>query len=118
MNNESIKTNKVCVDNCPLYELPNTFTPNGDNNNDLFTPRQPYRFISRVEFKVFSRWGEKVFETTDPALNWNGKEQQTQRDLPDGVYYYSGYYYVRGLNGEVRYPLPSKKGGGFIELLR
>ncbi len=118
MNNESIKTNKVCVDNCPLYELPNTFTPNGDNNNDLFTPRQPYRFISRVEFKVFSRWGEKVFETKDPALNWNGKEQQTQRDLPDGVYYYSGYYYVRGLNGEVRYPLPSKKGGGFIELLR
>ncbi len=116
-NNESPKTNRVCVDNCPVYELPNTFTPNGDGYNDLFTPRKPYRFVSRVEFKVFNRWGEKVFETTDPELKWNGKDF-SGKDLPDGVYFYSGYYYEQRLAGEIKRPLPSKKGGGFIELLR
>jgi gliding motility-associated-like protein len=118
LGNESPKTNKVCVDNCPVYELPNTFTPNGDGANDLFTPRKPYRFVSRVEFKVFNRWGEKVFETTDPELKWNGQDQKTGKDLPDGVYYYAGYYYEQHYGAEVKKPLPSKKGGGFIELLR
>jgi len=118
LNNESPKDNRVCVDNCPIYELPNTFTPNGDGANDLFTPRKPYRFVSRVEFKVFNRWGEKVFETTDPELNWDGKDQKTGKAMPDGVYYYGGYYYESHLGGEIKRPLPSKKGGGFIELLR
>ena len=118
LGNESPKTNKVCVDNCPVYELPNTFTPNGDGANDLFTPRKPYRFVSRVEFKVFNRWGEKVFETTDPELKWNGQDQKTGKDLPDGVYYYAGYFYEQHYGAEVKKPLPSKKGGGFIELLR
>jgi gliding motility-associated-like protein len=118
LGNESPKTNKVCVDNCPVYELPNTFTPNGDGANDLFTPRKPYRFVSRVEFKVFNRWGEKVFESTDPELKWNGQDQKTGKDLPDGVYYYAGYYYEQHYGAEVKKPLPSKKGGGFIELLR
>lgn len=118
LGNESPKTNKVCVDNCPVYELPNTFTPNGDGANDLFTPRKPYRFVSRVEFKVFNRWGEKVFESTDPELKWNGQDQKTGKELPDGVYYYAGYYYEQHYGAEVKKPLPSKKGGGFIELLR
>ncbi|MBL7800443.1 MAG: gliding motility-associated C-terminal domain-containing protein [Chitinophagales bacterium] len=118
LGNESPKTNTVCIDNCPVYELPNTFTPNGDGANDFFTPRKPYRFVSRVEFKVFNRWGEKVFETTDPELKWNGQDQKTGKDLPDGVYYYAGYYYEQHYGAEVKKPLPSKKGGGFIELLR
>ncbi len=118
LGNESPKTNTVCIDNCPVYELPNTFTPNGDGANDFFTPRKPYRFVSRVEFKVFNRWGEKVFETTDPELKWNGQDQKTGKDLPDGVYYYAGYYYEQHYGAEVKKPLPTKKGGGFIELLR
>lgn len=117
-NNESAKVNRVCIDDCPNYELPNTFTPNGDGANDLFTPRHPYRFVSRVEFKVFTRWGEKVFETTDPELRWDGKDQKSGKELSEGVYYYSGYYWELGLRGEVRKPLPQKNGGGFIHLIR
>lgn len=84
--NESPQSNIVCVDNCPSYTLPNTFTPNGDGTNDIFKPF-PYRFIDRVEFKVFNRWGALVFETTNPDLDWNGQNLDGQ-DLKDGVYFY------------------------------
>ena len=84
--NESVFSNMVCVDNCPLYTLPNTFTPNGDGTNEIFKPF-PYRFIDRVEFKIFNRWGALVYETTDPDINWDGKNLSGD-DLKDGVYYY------------------------------
>jgi len=84
--NESVFSNIVCVDNCPSYSLPNTFTPNGDGTNEIFKPF-PFRFIDRVEFKVFNRWGGLVFETEDPNLNWDGKNLSGQ-DLSEGVYFY------------------------------
>lgn len=84
--NESAFSNTVCVDNCPSYTLPNTFTPNGDGTNEIFKPF-PYRFIDRIDFKVYNRWGGLVFETTDPAINWDGKNL-SGKDLKDGVYYY------------------------------
>ena len=75
------------MDNCPFYELPNTFTPNGDGTNEVFKPF-PYRFIDRVEFKVFNRWGGLVFETTDPDLNWDGTNLSREA-LEEGVYFYT-----------------------------
>src|SRR5690606_25959650 len=69
--NESAPSNLVCVDNCPEYSLPNAFTPNGDNQNDVFKP-YPFRFIEKIELKVYNRWGNLVFETEDPNINWNG----------------------------------------------
>jgi len=85
--NESAFSNIVCVDNCPFYELPNTFTPNGDGTNEVFKPF-PYRFIDRVEFKVFNRWGGLVFETTNPDLNWDGTNL-SRKNLEEGVYFYT-----------------------------
>lgn len=118
--NESHATNQVCIDDCPNYNLPNTFTPNGDGFNDVFTPIKcpPYRYITRVDFKIFTRWGEKVFETTNPEINWDGTNQKTGKPMSDGVYFYAGYYYEQTLHGEVQKPLPQKNGGGFIHLLR
>src|SRR5690606_18067691 len=72
LGNTSLPGNIVCADNCPDYRLPNTFTPNGDGDNDLFIP-YPYRFIESVDFKVFNRWGNLVFETDNPDLLWNGQ---------------------------------------------
>ena len=85
--NESSPGNPFCVDNCPLYELPNVFTPDGDGRNDLFHPF-PYRYVRSIDIKIFSRWGLEVFTTTDPDINWNGNTDNTGKELPEGVYYY------------------------------
>jgi gliding motility-associated-like protein len=86
--NESVPGQTVCVDNCPCYILPNVFTPNGDNANDIYTPILPYQFVASVEMKIYTRWGNLVFETTDPMINWDGKDQKTKKDVKEGVYFY------------------------------
>ena len=87
LGNEGDFSEEVCLDNCPTYELPNTFTPNQDQSNDIYVPRLN-RFIDRVEFDVFNRWGQKVFTTEDPQINWNG-ENMSGKELSEGTYYYT-----------------------------
>lgn len=86
-NNESPIVTKVCVDNCPIYELPNVFTPNGDGVNDLFIPL-PYRYIKDIDIKIYDRWGLLMFETTDARILWDGKNKDTKLACSDGTYYY------------------------------
>lgn len=86
--NESSFSNVVCVDNCPYYELPNVFTPNGNSLNDFFTPLHPYKYVQDIDIKIFNRWGTEVFHTTDPEIGWDGKSIQTKMMCADGVYYY------------------------------
>ncbi len=104
LNNISVPSNIVCTENCPIYELPNAFTPNGDGQNDFFKPFPTQRFVERVDFQVFNRWGGLVYETSDPQLKWNGKNLNDQ-DLASGV-----YYYTCKVNNELL--------KGFIELIR
>ena len=111
--NESELSNIVCVDNCPLYKLPNAFTPNGDGANDLFVPF-PYRFVERIELSIFNRWGQLVFETNEPDINWDGTGL-TGKDLPDGVYHYVCKVYEQAsASGAVNVQLLN----GYIELIR
>jgi gliding motility-associated-like protein len=86
--NESALSNVFCVDNCPAYELPNVFTPNNDNFNNLFTPLHPYRYVKDIDLKIYNRWGVEVFSTTHPDILWDGKNSQTKTLCSDGVYYY------------------------------
>ena len=52
-----------------LY-IPNSFTPNNDGNNDVFLPT--INIDSNYNFKIFNRWGELIFETTDVQEGWDG----------------------------------------------
>jgi gliding motility-associated-like protein len=101
-NNVGILSNLVCIDidTCSLYHLPNVFTPNSDGINDLFKPYLPYQGVEKIGIKIFNRWGRKVFETSDPDINWNGKEQNSQNDCSEGVYYYVCDVYELRLKGE------------------
>lgn len=58
----------LCLD--PYIFVPNAFTPNGDGDNDVLYVRG--RNITDLYFAVFNRWGEKVFETTDQSVGWDG----------------------------------------------
>lgn len=86
--NESKVSDTVCVDNCPVYELPNVFTPNGDGFFDLFTPLPGYRFIQDIDLVIYDRWGLLVFKTTNKAIKWDGKNINSGKQITDGVYYY------------------------------
>jgi len=86
--NESLIVNKICVDNCPTYELPNVFTPNGDGKNDFFTPLPNWRFVKDVDIKIYDRWGLLMFETNDPYVMWDGTNKDTNGKCSDGTYFY------------------------------
>ncbi|NNF01260.1 MAG: T9SS type B sorting domain-containing protein, partial [Bacteroidia bacterium] len=103
IGNESMQSNIECVDNCPLYELPNVFTPDDNGKNDLFHPF-PYRFVRDIDIKIYNRWGNLVFETTDPDVNWNGKLNNSGGACPDGVYFYTcvvNEIYLEGIRSRV-----------------
>ncbi|MGZ5302609.1 MAG: T9SS type B sorting domain-containing protein, partial [Bacteroidia bacterium] len=98
---------------CPIYELPNVITVNGDEFNDLFRPLSTYRFVESVDIIIINRWGQEVFRTTDPLINWNGEDQKTGRPLAEGVYFYYGNVNEIYLRGNV-----SRSVQGTVHLLR
>ncbi|MFN0014297.1 MAG: gliding motility-associated C-terminal domain-containing protein [Saprospiraceae bacterium] len=114
VGNESALSPALCVDNCPRYELPNAFTPNGDGHNDLFTPFPNWRFIARVDMQIFNRWGNLVFQTDNPQINWQG-QNASGSDVAEGTYFYVCKVFENRVDGVALRPdLLS----GYIELVR
>ena len=66
--------------------LPNVFSPNNDNNNDVLFVRG--NNIASMELAIYDRWGEKVFETNDISRGWGGSYNGSE--LNPGVYVYMG----------------------------
>lgn len=58
--------------------VPNTFSPNGDGKNDKLLVRGNY--IAQLYFALYNRWGEKIFETTDKSVGWDGYYQGNLAD--------------------------------------
>ncbi|PCJ65178.1 MAG: hypothetical protein COA58_09955 [Bacteroidetes bacterium] len=56
--------------NCDFY-LPNAFTPDFNNLNELYKPVYDCP-ITEYRMIIYNRWGEKLFETTDPNKGWDG----------------------------------------------
>ncbi len=75
------------IDECSLYDLPNIFTPNNDGYNDYFVPF-PYKFVEKIDIKIFNRYGTVVFQTENPDIKWDGKDRLTNQDCAEGVYFY------------------------------
>jgi len=76
----------------------NIFTPNGDGKNDVYYP-----YVSKISdwkdfdyyakeysIKIYNRWGELMFESTDYTQSWDGKKNG--KALPDGVYFWVATY--------------------------
>lgn len=82
---DTLSAQTINVVTSPEIYIPNTFTPNGDNNNDLFKIRGPA--FSVFYFAVYNRWGQLVYETEDVTQGWDGTFKGKPCD--PGVF---GYY--------------------------
>jgi len=70
-----------------IYYVPNTFTPDGDQLNNVFTPIFTSGFDPQnFHMTIFNRWGEAVFETYDAQKGWDGKIDVY--NAPNGTYTY------------------------------
>jgi len=63
--------------------VPTAFTPNGDGINDYLYPTNALK-ATNLEFRVFNRYGQLVFETRDWTRKWDGKVNGVQQ--PTGVF--------------------------------
>jgi gliding motility-associated-like protein len=64
--------------------IPNSFTPNGDGRNDVL--RVYSNVIRSMRIVIFNQWGEKVYESTDQNMAWDGRYRG--KPQPSGVYIY------------------------------
>ena len=101
--NVSEPSNTVCIDidSCDLYRLPNVFTPNSDGFNDFFIPF-PYDYVEKINIEIYNRWGERVFHTTNPDINWDGKSESSKQDCSEGVYFYICDVFEQRLSGLIK----------------
>ena len=51
--------------------MPNAFTPNGDGHNEMFRPLHPCK-MNGFMLRIFDRYGELVFQSSDPTVGWDG----------------------------------------------
>lgn len=95
--------NVEIVDCEAIVEMPNVFTPNNDGANDLFIP-VINKGVASMHTMIFNRWGNLVYETNDPNIEWNGG------DLNEGTYFW--LLKITDLKGQ------ETKKHGFVNLVR
>jgi gliding motility-associated-like protein len=92
-------TVSIFVGNGEDFFVPNAFSPNGDGNNDVFNIYGSG--LSNVVLRVFNRWGEKVFDSGNQWLGWDGTYKGELQE--PGVYTYTALAtYLNGKTKEKR----------------
>lgn len=87
------------IDPACQFIVPTAFSPNDDGLNDVFRPFLDCPSQTDYHFQVYNRWGQRIFETTDPTQSWDGLHGRFQS--PIGVYVWFVRYYKLTENGEV-----------------
>lgn len=76
--------------------FPTAFTPNNDGNNDVFH-ELGLEGVTTLNYRIYNRWGQLVYETNDPAAGWDGKYKGADAEV--GVYVY--YAKAQMINGKI-----------------
>ncbi len=66
--------------------LPSGFSPNGDGKNDVFSILGSGKYSNNFEMRIWNRWGQEIFRSTDPNIGWDGNFNGAQAQT--GVYAY------------------------------
>jgi len=96
------ETFQVVISECPsvTYWVPNTFTPDGDEHNQLFGPIMTEGFdVDNFTFLIFNRWGEIIWESHDPNGKWDGS--YGGNICQDGIYSWKIQFNVFGNDGRI-----------------
>jgi gliding motility-associated-like protein len=67
-----------------LVDVANAFSPNGDGQNDVIYVKG--YGIEELEFRIYNRWGELVFETNDINIGWDGTYKGIPQEMEVYVY--------------------------------
>ncbi|MBI2722815.1 MAG: gliding motility-associated C-terminal domain-containing protein [Bacteroidetes bacterium] len=71
---------QICVIEGFNFWMPNCFTPNTDNVNEVFMPKGTGWVAQDYQFMIFNRWGQKVFYTKNILSGWDGKAGDNDYD--------------------------------------
>jgi len=83
---------------CDCY-FPNAFTPNGDQNNDLFRAISPAADIESYRLTIFNRWGNRIFHTNELNAGWDGTVNGNP--APIGTYFYQAILKCKNKRNDV-----------------
>jgi gliding motility-associated-like protein/uncharacterized repeat protein (TIGR01451 family) len=62
---------KIYFDNSLIFYVPNTFTPDGNEYNNVFKPILT-SLVAEYQLQIYNRWGELIFESFDKEVGWDG----------------------------------------------
>ena len=95
-----------------IFYVPNTFTPDEDEHNQIFLPVFTSGFSSENwHMSIYNRWGEEVFESFDPTKGWDGSYGDKGGVVQSGLYTWVIYYKPKN-NDEKLFV------NGFVNVLR
>jgi gliding motility-associated-like protein len=84
VNKDSVTVNVSTIGKS-LYLMPSAFTPNGDGLNDCYGIKY-WGAIEKLDFSIYNRWGERVFQTSNPTACWDGTWRGEKQDAAIYVY--------------------------------
>ncbi len=95
-----------------VYYIPNTFTPDGNEINQIFLPIFSNSINpENYRLSIYNRWGEVIFESLNPANGWDGSYGNDKKPCQPGIYTYVVTYRIPNEN-------QSRTISGHVNLIR
>lgn len=73
-------------DSANTFKMPNVFSPNDDQINDVFEIEGVINQCDEVEIAIYNRWGQLMYEAKQANFAWNGKDQ-SGNNASEGIYF-------------------------------
>jgi gliding motility-associated-like protein len=73
-------------DSANTFKMPNVFSPNDDQINDVFEIEGVINQCDEVEIAIYNRWGQLIYEAKQANFAWNGKDQ-SGNNASEGIYF-------------------------------
>ena len=85
LGNEERDSSRICVTiSKSKLLMPNAFSPNEDGHNDIYKAKE-YQSIVEFHAYIYNRWGQKLYDWTNPAEGWDGTHNG--KPVKEGVYF-------------------------------